>query len=261
MLAMPVANSTRAGGVPVLEGLQQGQKVKRKERADELGLLADGNGVNNGNDDEVHKDGHHLDDRHDHFQKGSDTSTGNGVNTHRRFSNDYDDRDDDSEHCDKCDGKHSSEACPHYRNGRLDHPDAKTKTTTMGKLCKQAAEEDKQEDVFVYGAAEVAQNGDGWCLYNSMGCDLLEEPAVLNEELMSFIENNSHIELNVKRHRTLCVAGWGLRPYSSSVRSQTSPSGSMGRWYRNGGVRAREAAKSPCVGTVRWRPPLIGFIW
>ena len=148
--------------MPVLEGLQQGRKVKRKERADELGLLADGNGVNNGNDDEVHKDGHHLDDdRHDHFQNGSDTSTGNGVNTHHRFSNDYDDRDDDSEHCDKCDGKHSSEACPHYRNGRLDHPDAKTKTTTMGKLCKQAAEEEKQEDVFVEGAKEVAQNSDG----------------------------------------------------------------------------------------------------
>ena len=212
MLAMPVANSTRAGGVPVLEGLQQGRKVKRKERADELGLLADGNGVNNGNDDEVHKDGHHLDDRHDHFQKGSDTSTRNGVNTHHRFSNDYDDRDDDSEHCDKCDGKHSSEACPHYRNGRLDHPDAKTKTTTMGKLCKQAAEEDKQEDVFVSGAAEVAQDGDGWCLYNSMGCALLEEPAVVNEGIMLFIEDNSHIEFNGTALSVWLAGDSGLTP-------------------------------------------------
>ena len=40
MLAMPVANSTRAGGVPVLEGLQQGRKGKRKVRADELELLS-----------------------------------------------------------------------------------------------------------------------------------------------------------------------------------------------------------------------------
>ena len=38
-------------------------------------LLADGNGVNNGKDDEVHKDGHHLDDRHDHLQKGSERNT------------------------------------------------------------------------------------------------------------------------------------------------------------------------------------------
>jgi hypothetical protein len=82
----------------------------------------------------------------------------------------------------------------------------------MGKLCKQAAEEDNQEDVFVYGAAEVAQNGDGWCLYNSMGCALLEEPAVLNEELMSFIENNSHIEFNGTALSVWLAADSGLTP-------------------------------------------------
>ena len=100
--AMPVANRTRAGGGPVSEGLPEGRNGKR-QRTDVLGLLADGNGVNNGEDDEDDKDGHHLDDRHDHFQKGSDTSTGNGVNTHRRFSDDDDVDDHDSERCDKCD--------------------------------------------------------------------------------------------------------------------------------------------------------------
>ena len=100
--AMPVANRTRAGGGPVSEGLPEGRNGKR-QRTDELGLLADGNGVNNGEDDEDDKDGHHLDDRHDHFQKGSDTSTGNGVNTHRRFSDDDDVDDHDSERCDQCD--------------------------------------------------------------------------------------------------------------------------------------------------------------
>ena len=100
---MPVANRTRAGGGPVSEGLPEGRNGKRKQRTDELGLLADGNGVNTGKDDEDDKDGHHLGDRHDHFQKGSDTSTGNGVNTHRRFSDDDDVDDHDSERCDKCD--------------------------------------------------------------------------------------------------------------------------------------------------------------
>ena len=100
---MPVANRTRAGGGPVSEGLPEGRNGKRKQRTDELGLLADGNGVNTGKDDEDDKDGHHLDDRHDHFQKGSDTSTGNGVNTHRRFSDDDDVDDHDSERCDQCD--------------------------------------------------------------------------------------------------------------------------------------------------------------
>ena len=99
---MPVANRTRAGGGPVSEGLPEGRNGKR-QRTDVLGLLADGNGVNNGEDDEDGKDGHHLDDRHDHFQKGSDTSTGNGVNTHRRFSDDDDVDDHDSERCDQCD--------------------------------------------------------------------------------------------------------------------------------------------------------------
>ena len=70
--AMPVANRTRAGGGPVSEGLPEGRNGKRKQRTDELGLLADGNGVNTGKDDEDDKDGHHLDDRHDHFQKGSE---------------------------------------------------------------------------------------------------------------------------------------------------------------------------------------------
>ena len=161
-------------------------------------LLADGNGVNTGKDDEDDKDGHHLDDRHDHFQKGSDTSTGNRVNTHRHFSDDDDDDDHDSERCDKCDGRHSSKDCPHYRHGRFDRPDAKRKTTTTGKLCNQpaAAEEDAQEDVFVEGAIEVPQKGDGWCLYNSMACALLETPEDLNGELMSFIENKSHTSFN-----------------------------------------------------------------
>ena len=88
--------------------------------------------------------------------------------------------------------------CPHYRHGRFDRPDAKRKTTTTGKSCNQpaAAEEDAQEDVFVEGAIEVPQKGDGWCLYNSMACALLETPEDLNGELMSFIENKSHTSFN-----------------------------------------------------------------
>lgn len=46
------------------------------------------------------------------------------------------------------------------------------------------------------GAIEVPQKGDGWCLYNSMACALLETPEDLNGELMSFIENKSHTSFN-----------------------------------------------------------------
>ena len=53
--AMPVANRTRAGGGPVSEGLPEGRNGKRKQRTNELGLLADGNGVNTGKDDEDDK--------------------------------------------------------------------------------------------------------------------------------------------------------------------------------------------------------------
>jgi hypothetical protein len=48
----------------------------------------------------------------------------------------------------------------------------------------------------VEGAIEVPQKGDGWCLYNSMACALLETPEDLNGELMSFIENKSHTSFN-----------------------------------------------------------------
>ncbi|CAE7582584.1 USP20 [Symbiodinium natans] len=70
--------------------------------------------------------------------------------------------------CDKCDGPHATETCPHFEKPRDKHPDA---WCLKGKSHLVAAAE-LEEAKFVSRARVVRQPGDGSCLFHSVSYGL-----------------------------------------------------------------------------------------
>ncbi|KAJ1455439.1 hypothetical protein M885DRAFT_520388 [Pelagophyceae sp. CCMP2097] len=63
--------------------------------------------------------------------------------------------------CEKCDGAHVTEACPHFKGGRDDHPDAKRKKF-------QDILGTDEGNAYLAHADVVRQPGDGSCLFHSL---------------------------------------------------------------------------------------------
>ena len=85
--------------------------------------------------------------------------------------------------CDKCDGDHDTDACPHYPRARDEHPDA-TRRTALGGMGGNAGK------FTLRNARVVRQPGDGDCLYHSLahglgarGCSA----SVLRRELAAWV--------------------------------------------------------------------------
>ena len=85
--------------------------------------------------------------------------------------------------CDKCDGDHDTDACPHYPRARDEHPDA-TRRSAMGGMGGSGGK------FVLRNARVVRQPGDGDCLYHSLsyglgarGCNA----SVLRRELASWV--------------------------------------------------------------------------
>ncbi|KAJ1448937.1 hypothetical protein M885DRAFT_449628, partial [Pelagophyceae sp. CCMP2097] len=72
----------------------------------------------------------------------------------------------DDTRCDKCDAvDHATASCPHFTDGRTDHPDAKRK-----KLEDMLGSD--KGNAFLERADEVKQPGDGLCLFHSLAWGL-----------------------------------------------------------------------------------------
>ncbi|CAE8674629.1 unnamed protein product, partial [Polarella glacialis] len=69
--------------------------------------------------------------------------------------------------CDKCDGPHDAEDCPHFKKVRDDHKDAWAK---YGSVAGQEAEGDLAggEELVLRSARVFRQPGDGSCLFHSL---------------------------------------------------------------------------------------------
>jgi hypothetical protein len=65
--------------------------------------------------------------------------------------------------CDKCDGKHATDACPYFKKAREEHADAK-----QGKRSLFGSHKGPQE--VLHAATVVRQPGDGSCLFHSLAC-------------------------------------------------------------------------------------------
>jgi len=104
----------------------------------------------------------------------------------------------DPKKCDKCDGPHPTDACPHFKGkGREDHKDA---WANYGR--KHPAQMGSNSGKFVLRRANmVRQPGDGSCLFHSLCFGLKRLGAArsnahgLRRELANFIQRNSHLEI------------------------------------------------------------------
>lgn len=102
------------------------------------------------------------------------------------------------ETCDKCDGKHPTDACPHFKRAREKHKDA---WVNYGR--KHPKEMGTAGGGFVLRRGQVVpQPGDGSCLFHSLRYGLSRvstsycgSAAQLRGELMQFIQANSHLEI------------------------------------------------------------------
>ena len=68
--------------------------------------------------------------------------------------------------CDKCDGKHETDRCPHFKKARDDHPDAQKN------FFKKLGAPSTLPGSVIRNAREVRQPGDGSCLFHSMAYGL-----------------------------------------------------------------------------------------
>lgn len=93
--------------------------------------------------------------------------------------------------CDKCDGKHETDACPYFRKSRENHPDAKrgAKDKLGGTSLLPGS--------FITNARVARQPGDGSCLFHSMSYGLKQGNASrLRAEICSFIQKNPNLNIS-----------------------------------------------------------------
>jgi hypothetical protein len=91
--------------------------------------------------------------------------------------------------CDKCDGKHETDNCPHYKRKRDDHPDAQRR------LGKQIGGTSTLPGSYLPLARVVRQPGDGSCLFHSLSYGLRQANGRqtaqdLRHVVSQFIRNN-----------------------------------------------------------------------
>jgi hypothetical protein len=93
--------------------------------------------------------------------------------------------------CDKCDGKHPTDGCPHFRKGRENHPDAlRRSAASMGSSTGRPET--------LRGCRIVPQPGDGSCLFHSISYGLRDgsSASVLRRQIAAFIERNPMMEIS-----------------------------------------------------------------
>ena len=93
--------------------------------------------------------------------------------------------------CDRCDGDHMTEKCPHFKKDRGTHPDATRMLGKKGKVLGGNA-----PPLITTRGRVVPQPPDGSCLFHSLSYGLREGNASgLRRELMSFIRKHPDLEI------------------------------------------------------------------
>jgi len=95
--------------------------------------------------------------------------------------------------CDKCDGKHPTSACPHFKKPRENHKDA---WANYGKGALHVMGSGGGNFV-LRNAKLVKQPADGSCLFHSLCVGLANRDAEgLRRELARFVAQNPHVEIS-----------------------------------------------------------------
>mmetsp|Transcript_5031 Transcript_5031/g.14052 ORF Transcript_5031/g.14052 Transcript_5031/m.14052 type:complete len:728 (+) Transcript_5031:83-2266(+) len=118
--------------------------------------------------------------------------------------------------CDKCDGPHDTDACPHFKKAREKHRDAWDQYGTKGAGGSDTA------PVVLRSAQVVSQPGDGSCLFHSLSYGLRNTNAAqLRAEIADFIARSPDAEVagNPIRDWVLWDSGMDAESYARSMRS------------------------------------------
>jgi hypothetical protein len=101
--------------------------------------------------------------------------------------------------CDKCDGKHATHLCPHFKGAREEHKDAWLNYGKGGNPHQMGAD---GGNFVVKSARVVHQPGDGSCLFHSLNHGLCmagvnESPSAqeLRGEIARFLRDNPQLEI------------------------------------------------------------------
>jgi len=96
--------------------------------------------------------------------------------------------------CDKCDGPHETDRCPHFRKARDTHDDA---WANKGKA-KVISDESAQAPVIRSGEAKVVpQPGDGSCLFHSLSYGLNDRSSAssLRKDICGYMTKNPDMKI------------------------------------------------------------------
>lgn len=127
-------------------------------------------------------------------------------------------RRDDNGPCDKCDGKHATDACPHFPGAREKHADAWDQYGQKGTPCSEGSA----------GVAElrtgrvIAQPGDGSCLFHSLAYVLGSTSASrLRAEIADYIAENPEalVAGNPIQDWVLWDTGKDVEAYAATMRT------------------------------------------
>jgi len=123
--------------------------------------------------------------------------------------------------CDKCDGPHHEDDCPHFKGkAREKHKDAWDKYSKDGKGSGEEAAE--EEPVIIPRARVVPQPGDGSCLFHSLSYGLRTSSAeALRAKIADFIAEHPDAVVadNPLKDWVLWDAGTDVKTYANSMRA------------------------------------------
>lgn len=127
--------------------------------------------------------------------------------------------------CDKCDGPHETDACPHFKKVREKHKDA------WSMLGKKGASDESAEPVIIPAARVIRQPGDGSCLYHSLSYGLpgTSQASALRKEICAYMEANPEIEIgdNILEDWVRYDNGCSVGEYAQSMRGSSKWGGAI----------------------------------
>jgi hypothetical protein len=122
--------------------------------------------------------------------------------------------------CDKCDGKHPTDRCPHFKKERDNHPDARR--ASEKKLLGMAS--GPVEILKSSLARVVRQPGDGSCLFHSMAHGLRDGSSAssLRRDICNFINEHPTLEIadSPLKEWILWDSGTSVSDYCAKMKSQ-----------------------------------------
>jgi hypothetical protein len=129
--------------------------------------------------------------------------------------------------CDKCDGDHHADDCPHFKKKREKHSDATDKLNQKGGSDNGVG----GGAVVIKGARKIKQPGDGSCLYHSMSYGLKggAGASALRKEIANYIGANPNESLNGTP-----IRDWVLWDTGLDVKQYAAKMGSSSCW--GGGI-------------------------